>query len=210
MARSSHTHHGRDQLIHWARLYDVTTGLLGRRGHRLRTMIADDLQLRPGDRVLDVGCGPGRLAMLFGERVAPNGSVEGIDAAPEMIDRANARARKHRLPVTFKVGFAQQLPFADEEFDAVSCVLALHHVADHDQQAAVTEMYRVLKPGGRLLIAEFQKGHRHGCSGLRWLHRGGNEATLDKALQLVNTAGFVDTAVGGTNLRWLGKITARK
>jgi ubiquinone/menaquinone biosynthesis C-methylase UbiE len=93
-------HHSRDRLIHWARVYDVAAGLRGRRGNRLRAMVADDLQLQPGDRVLDVGCGTGRLAIVFAERVAATGAVNGIDAAVEMIKRATGRARRREVPAT--------------------------------------------------------------------------------------------------------------
>jgi ubiquinone/menaquinone biosynthesis C-methylase UbiE len=207
---SSHTdHHGRDRLIRWARVYDLWIGLLGRRGKRLRAMLADDLQLQPGDRVLDVGCGPGRLAIDFAERVAPTGSVEGIDAAAEMINRARSQTRRREVPATFQIAFAQDLPFEGDTFDAVACTLALHHVAEDDQPIAVGEMYRVLKPNGRLLIAEFHKapGGRH--VGPRWLRHSG-EDMLDKALELVKASGFMDATSRGTHLRWLGKITARK
>jgi ubiquinone/menaquinone biosynthesis C-methylase UbiE len=202
-------HHSHDRLIRWAWAYDLTIGLLGRRGRRLRVMFADELQLRPGDRVLDVGCGTGRLAMVFGDRVDPGGSVDGIDAAAEMIKRATARARKRGIPVTFQVARAQQLPFPDATFDAVACILALHHVADDDQLTAVQEMYRVLKPGGRLLIAEFAKAPRFPHRGLRQLRSvAGN--MVDKALQLAVASGFTDATPGDTNHSWLGKITAHK
>jgi ubiquinone/menaquinone biosynthesis C-methylase UbiE len=201
-------HHSSDQLIHWACLYDLGHRLLGRRGNRLRKMLADDLELRPGDRVLDVGCGPGRLARVFAERVAPTGAVDGIDAAVEMINRASSQARKRRTAATFQVAFAQDLPFPDATFDAAGCTLALHHVAQDDQPTAVEEMYRVLKPGGRLLIAEFHEGRgRH--AGPRWLRHSG-EDMLDKALGFVQASGFIDVATGSTNLGWLGKITAHK
>jgi ubiquinone/menaquinone biosynthesis C-methylase UbiE len=203
-------HHSHDRLIHWARAYDLVIGLLGRRGSRLRAMFADDLQLRPGDRVLDVGCGTGRLAMVFGDRVAPGGSVDGIDAAAEMIKRATGRASKHGMPVTFQVALAQQLPFPDVTFDAVACILALHHVADDDQLTAVQEMYRVLKPGGRLLIAEFGKAPRFPHLGIRRLRRSIEGNMVDKALQLAIASGFTGATRGDTNLGWLGKITARK
>jgi ubiquinone/menaquinone biosynthesis C-methylase UbiE len=207
---ASHTdHHSRDRLIHWARLYDLGNRLLGRRGKRLRGVLADDLELRPGDRVLDVGCGPGRLSCVFAEQIAPTGAVDGIDASVEMIKRARSHARKRRVAVTFQVAFAQDLPFPDATFDAVGCTLALHHVAQDDQRIAVEEMYRVLKPGGRLLIAEFHKGPGRRHPGPRWLRHSG-EDMLDKAVGLVQATGFADVTTGSTNLAWLGKITAHK
>ena len=139
--------HRRDWIIHWAGLYDLTTGLLGRRGHQLRASIADRLKLHPGDRVLDVGSGTGRLAVVLAQRVGPTGSVTGIDPSKEMVARATAKARSAEVPVTFQEAFAQQLPFAGASFDAVTCTLALHHVADPDRPTAVAEMYRVLRPG---------------------------------------------------------------
>jgi ubiquinone/menaquinone biosynthesis C-methylase UbiE len=207
----NHVHHSAgDRLIHWARMYDLRVGILGTRGSRLRTMFADDLAARTGERLLDVGCGTGRLAMVFAERVSPTGSVDGIDASPEMIQRAEVRARRSGLPVNFKVGFAQRLPFPDAAFDGVACTLALHHVAEDDRPAAVEEMYRVLKTGGRLLIAEFNGRQRHGHSGLKWWRRSPDDDMIDTALELVHASGFVGTASGPTNLGWLGKITARK
>ena len=208
-AASRTHHHSSDKLIHWARVYDLGHGLLGRRGNRLRAMLADDLELRPGDRVLDVGCGPGRLTLVFAKRVGPTGAVDGIDAAVEMINRASSQARKRGVAASFQVGFAQDLPFPDATFDAVACTLALHHVAEDDQRAAVEEMYRVLKPTGRLLIAEFHKGQGRRHAGPRWLRHSG-EDMLDKALLLVHASGFIDVASGSTNLGWLGKITAHK
>jgi ubiquinone/menaquinone biosynthesis C-methylase UbiE len=207
---ASHTgHRSRDRLIHWARVYDLGNGLLGRRGSRLRTMLADDLELRPGDRVLDVGCGPGRFARVLAERVAPTGSVDGIDAAVEMINRASHQARNRGIPASFQVAFAQDLPFPDATFDAVACTLALHHVAEDDQPTAVEEMYRVLMPGGRLLIAEFHQGPGRRHVGPRWLRHSGVDM-LEKTLGLVQGTGFTEVATGGTNLGWLGKITAHK
>jgi ubiquinone/menaquinone biosynthesis C-methylase UbiE len=201
--------HSRNRLIHCAGLYDFMSGLLGRRGRRMRAIIADELQLRRGEQVLDVGCGPGRLAMVFAERVAPGGSVDGIDASPQMINRATTQARKRGVSANFQLAYAQRLPFADATFDALSCTLALHHVAEDDQLTAVKEMYRVLKPGGRLVIAEFHRSRRHPHPGPRWLRHSPDDM-LDKALGLVNAAGFTGAATSGTNLGWLGKLTARK
>jgi ubiquinone/menaquinone biosynthesis C-methylase UbiE len=201
--------HNHDRLIHWARAYDLVNGLFGRRGRGLRETFADDLGLHAGDRVLDVGCGTGQLAMTFAERVAPTGTVAGVDAAAEMIERATSRARKQQVPAAFQVAFAQRLPFPNATFDAVACTLALHHVAEDDQQSAVQEMRRVLKPDGRLLIAEFDQGHGPHAL-LRWLRPSAPEHMAERARQLVDAAGFAAVTSRPTKLSWLRTITARK
>ena len=203
-----HERHGRDWVIHWAGLYDLMIGLLGRRGHQLRASIADQLKLGPGDRVLDVGSGTGRLAVVLAQRVGPTGSVNGIDPSMEMVTRAMANARRAGVPATFQEAFAQQLPFSDASFDALTCTLALHHVVDHDRPTAVAEMYRVLRPGGTLLIGELQAPSR----GRRWprLHHFWAGDTIEQARDLTGRAGFTDIEYADTNLAWLGTITAVK
>ena len=126
-----------------------------------------------------------------------------------MIKRATSRARKQQVPVAFQVAFAQRLPFPNATFDAVACTLALHHVAEDDQQSAVQEMHRVLKPEGRLLIAEFDQGHGPHAL-LRWLRPSAPEHMAERARQLVDAAGFTAVTSRPTNLSWLRTITARK
>ena len=125
-----------------------------------------------------------------------------------MVARATAKARRAEVPATFQEAFAQQLPFGDASFDALTCTLALHHVADPHRPTAVAEMYRVLRPGGTLLIGEFQA--RSG--GRRWpsLHNLGARDTIEQARQLTASAGFTDIEYTDTNLSWLGTITAVK
>jgi ubiquinone/menaquinone biosynthesis C-methylase UbiE len=91
----------------------------------------------------------------------PAGAVVGIDAAPEMIGYATSRSRPD-ANVSFKVESAGALSFPDSSFDVVVSSLTMHHLAPAEQLPAIQEMRRVLRPGGALLIAEFQAPTGHG------------------------------------------------
>jgi arsenite methyltransferase len=107
--------------------------------------LVDRLALPKGARVLDVGCGTGRLARWIADAVGPTGAVVGIDPLPERI--AIARAKGPGL--AFEVGQAEDLgAFADESFDAVCMSAVFHWVSD--KAKALDEIRRVLRPGGRL------------------------------------------------------------
>jgi ubiquinone/menaquinone biosynthesis C-methylase UbiE len=122
----------------------------GRRGRVYRRITAL-AAVRPGDAVLDVGCSAGYLARKLAA-VAKPGQVTGVDPS----EAAISYARRHARPATtFTVGSAQDLPVPDTSFDVVTCTLALHHIPARRLQDALAEMYRVTKPGGRLLLADF-------------------------------------------------------
>jgi ubiquinone/menaquinone biosynthesis C-methylase UbiE len=98
---------------------------------------------------------------LLAEVVGPHGQVLGVDAAPEMVAHAAARSRS-LANCRFEVGSASALAYPDGGFDLVVSSLTLHHLASEDQLPAVREMRRLLRPGGRLLVAEFQAPTGHG------------------------------------------------
>ncbi|HEX7166952.1 MAG TPA: methyltransferase domain-containing protein, partial [Acidimicrobiales bacterium] len=106
--------------------------------------------LRPGQRVLDVACGTGVVARLAAERVGPTGAVTAIDVAADMIDVARATAAPESPTIEWHVGDAMSLPFADEQYDVVTCQMGLMFM--EDRAAAVAEMRRVLVPGGRVVV----------------------------------------------------------
>jgi ubiquinone/menaquinone biosynthesis C-methylase UbiE len=205
----THHHHG-DLLIHWARLYDLGIRLSGRRGRRWRTDLARRLDLRPGDRALDVACGTGRLAFELAGYVAPDGSVDGVDAASEMVDRATATNKRLRLPVKFQTALAQQLPFPNDTFNAVTCTLALHHIAHDGRRKAIEEIRRVLQPGGRLLIADFQTPTSGPARYLARLFHAMTERPLDQAIGLLQAAGFAGLTRDNTTAVWIGLVIGTK
>ena len=106
------------------------------------------LALAPGERVLDIGSGPGFMAAEMAAEVGPEGSVVGVDPSESML----ATARRREAPVEYVAGDALALPFPDESFDAVVATQVYEYVAD--MPSALAEARRVLRPGGRLLILD--------------------------------------------------------
>lgn len=111
-------------------------------------LLCDEAALAPGQRVLDVACGTGALTLSAAGRVAPGGAVVGLDANPQML--AVAR-RKRASGIEWVDGRAEALPFADASFDAVVSQFGLMFF--DDRAAALREMWRVLRPGGKLAVA---------------------------------------------------------
>ena len=109
--------------------------------------------LAPGDAVLDIGCGAGVDSLVAAHLVGAGGHVTGIDVTPAMIQRARAhQARLGLAHVTFQVGAAEALPFPDCTFDAVISNGVFN--LSLDKEKALEEAHRVLKPGGRLMLAD--------------------------------------------------------
>lgn len=161
MAHHSHSHsvehpaQTTGNLIRWAPYYDlavfVTT--LGQ-DRRLRKTTVDAVLIRPGETVLDIGCGTGAVTLLAKTRTK-DGKVYGIDPAPEMISVARQKAARKKLDIDFRVGVIEALPFPDASIDVVTSSLMMHHLPADLKERGLAEIYRVLKPGGRLLIADF-------------------------------------------------------
>ena len=116
---------------------------------RRRALVHEALGAVPGDRVLDAGCGPGFYVAETLERVGPEGSVVGVDASEPMLALATKRCEGHGN-VGFEQGDVTALPVADADFDRALSVQVLEYVADIP--AALGELFRVLRPGGRVLI----------------------------------------------------------
>ena len=118
----------------------------GRDMARRRGLVRDALGARPGDRVLDVGCGPGFFELELLEEVGPEGSILGVDASGASIAVAQSRSFGHDN-VAFQEADATALPVGEAEFDRAFSVQVLEYVPDVD--AALRELERALRPGGR-------------------------------------------------------------
>lgn len=139
--------------------YDVMNDLMSWGLHRAWKAFAVQVcALRPGQRVLDVAGGTGDLARRLASAVAPGGQVVLSDINESMLVRGRDRLMDEGLPIPAVRCDAEQLPFASDSFDCVTIGFGLRNVTHKD--AALREMHRVLRPGGRLVVLEFSRVHR--------------------------------------------------
>ena len=145
-------------VIRWPRRYDWLVKLVTLGGERrLRTWILDLADLRPGDAVLDVGAGTATLLIQAAARVGPEGSLAAVEPSPEMLAHARRKAQACGVTIACEQGTAERLPYPDAAFDVVLCTLVLHHLPEPRRGDALAEMRRVLRPGGRLVVADLDR-----------------------------------------------------
>jgi ubiquinone/menaquinone biosynthesis C-methylase UbiE len=199
-------------MVRWARLYDLGTTLLSfGRASALRRRTVALAGIAPGERVLDVGCGPGRLAILAGTVAGPTGEVCGIDPAPEMVELARRKAARAGVGVHFEVGVIEALPYPDDRFDVVLSSLMLHHLPDELKRRGFAEVRRVLRPAGRFVAVDFGAtpgeglGHVACALGLR---KGRDHA--ERLAEMLREAGFGSVETGPTGQRGLAFIRGLK
>ena len=138
--------------------YDLMNDVMSLGIHRLwKRFTIDCSGVRPGHQVLDLAGGTGDITALFSKRVGPTGKVILADINESMLNVGRDKLRDLGLVnnIDYVQANAEALPFADNSFDIISIGFGLRNVTDKD--AALRSMYRVLKPGGRLLVLEFSK-----------------------------------------------------
>jgi demethylmenaquinone methyltransferase/2-methoxy-6-polyprenyl-1,4-benzoquinol methylase len=139
-----------------AQKYDIMNDLMSLGLHRLWKMFAIEISgVRAGDRVLDVAGGTGDLSAAFARRVGPSGEVWLTDINNAMLTRGRDRLLDAGRLMPVAQCDAEKLPFPADHFDCVTVAFGLRNMTH--KEAALAEMRRVLKPGGRLLVLEFSK-----------------------------------------------------
>ncbi|HLB45565.1 MAG TPA: methyltransferase domain-containing protein [Anaerolineales bacterium] len=216
----THTHtsesptHTEGRMIRWAAFYDVSVNVmtLGQ-ADRLRLLTLDQALLKHGESILDVGCGTGGVTIPAKLRVGKTGEVAGIDPAPEMIALARQKASRAGLEIDFRVGVIESLPFPDETFDAVTSSLMMHHLPEHLQVKGLAEIRRVLKPGGRILIADMMRPSNSTIKRFFTLliqHGHGMKFGIEDLLRHIREAGFDDVKQLDAHFMTIGFIRAKK
>jgi ubiquinone/menaquinone biosynthesis C-methylase UbiE len=116
--------------------------------------LLEHARIKDGEAVLDVACGTGTLAIEIKER-QPKAKVSGIDGDPSILGRAKAKAKEAGVKVDFQRGLSNELPYDARSFDVVVSTLFFHHLTDEAKADTAEEIRRVLRLGGRVLIADW-------------------------------------------------------
>ena len=201
-------------IIHWTSPHDILIKLmgLGVNGANSR-MIVEMANIKPGDKVLDVGCGTGDLTLTAKNYVGASGWAYGIDASPEGIDLARKKATRSSIEAVFEVGLIEKMPYPDATFDVVISRLVIHHLPDDLKRLGFAEIFRVLKPGRRVFLADFRPPTNpilaHIASALIG-HRMMMQSNVESVLPMVSEVGFVDVASGPTRSALLDFVSGKK
>lgn len=135
------------------RFYDPVVGLTTREAAFKRRLI-EQASPAAGDRTLDLGCGTGTLALLV-KQTEPEAELVGLDADPEMLAWARAKAEDSGLAIRFDEGLSNRLPYPDASFDQVVSTLFFHHLKLDVKEQTAAEISRVLRPSGQLHVADW-------------------------------------------------------
>jgi ubiquinone/menaquinone biosynthesis C-methylase UbiE len=122
-----------------------------------RTLV-EQANIKNGYRLLDLGCGTATLTILI-KKAHPGTEVTGLDGDPKILGIARAKVAKEGLGIFLDTGMSFELPYPDSSFDRVVSSLVFHHLTTENKARTFKDIFKVLKPGGELHVADFGKPH---------------------------------------------------
>ncbi len=171
----------------------------------LRETTVSLAQVKPGDCVLEIGCGTGTLTLAAKRQAGPSGKVFGIDVIPGMIELSQRKAAQANEDVTFKLGSMDDIPFSENQFDVVMCSFMIFHMSEMVRRKGIAEIYRVLKPQGRLLVLDLALPAQPVQKAIAKMFLGGMlQHDLRELLPLMEASGFSDVEIAPVKFRMLG------
>jgi len=175
------------------------------REQALRQATVELAGVKPGDSILEVGCGTGTLTLAAKKAAGSSGKACGIDIIPGMIEASQRKAAEAKEEIDFRLAGIDSIPFPADYFDEVMCSFMIFHMSETTRQKGIPEIQRVLKPGGRLLIVDlalptqpFQQAIAKKLLGFS------ADDDLHNLIPLLESTGFIGLEYGRAKFRIFG------
>ena len=185
--------------FHWLTpAYDAVVRATTRE-RTFKVALIKQADFQPGQQVLDIACGTGTLAVWIKQR-CPEVSLSGIDADPDILEIAARKATRAQVSIQYEQGLASRLPYPDAYFHRVVSSLFFHHLTWSKKQCVAQELYRVIRPGGELHVADWGRasGVFDRCAFVAIQLLDGIENTRDnvqgRLIELFEDAGFANVS----------------
>jgi ubiquinone/menaquinone biosynthesis C-methylase UbiE len=173
-------------------LYDPISKLTG--SEAAQRQLIEQAGLRPGQRVLEIGCGTGSVVVLI-KSLYPSVDVAGLDPDAKALARAQRKVERLGASIQLDRGFADELPYRDQTYDRVLSSFMFHHLTMEEKRATVEEIRRVLKPQGSFHLLDFgADSNDRGRLLTRLFHEHVKNNSPDTILGLMRAARFSDAA----------------
>jgi len=152
--QNKHSHYIPALRFHWLTPFYDSLLKWGMREESIKSRLIERAKIQPGQRVLDLGCGTGTLAVMI-KQSAPEAQVTGLDGDEQVLAIARTKAERAKVNIQLDHGLSYQLPYPDQSFDVVVSSFVIHHLTSEDKVRTFKEVRRVLRPDGWFHILDF-------------------------------------------------------